>query len=124
MSETTGLHFENSTPIFRVEDMARSLRFYVDQLGFSNAEWGSEEFTCVTRDDAGIYLCRGAQGRGGAWAWVGVSDVRALKTEIEARGVSLRMQPMNFPWALEIHVEDPDGNILRFGSEPEDEHAS
>jgi hypothetical protein len=28
------------------------------------------------------------------------------------------MPPTNFPWALEMHVEDPDGNVLRLGSEP------
>jgi hypothetical protein len=27
-------------------------------------------------------------------------------------------EPTNYPWALEIQVEDPDGNILRIGSEP------
>jgi hypothetical protein len=26
--------------------------------------------------------------------------------------------PANFPWALEMHVADPDGHVLRFGSEP------
>lgn len=23
-----------------------------------------------------------------------------------------------YPWALEVHVEDVDGHVLRFGSEP------
>ena len=27
------------------------------------------------------------------------------------------MAPTNFSWALEMHVEDPDGNVLRLGSE-------
>jgi hypothetical protein len=25
---------------------------------------------------------------------------------------------MNRPWAYEMQVEDPDGHVLRFGSEP------
>ena len=111
------VQLENSTPILRVEDMKRALAFYVDKLGFENAEWGTDEFTSVNRPRAGIYLCRGAQGRGGAWAWIGVEDATRLHDEFVARGVAIRTPLTNFTWALEFHVEDPDGNVLRFGSE-------
>src|SRR5437879_5934422 len=39
MAETspTRVRFESSQPILRVEDMAASLRFYVDMLGFKDA---------------------------------------------------------------------------------------
>jgi predicted enzyme related to lactoylglutathione lyase len=109
--------YENSQPILRVENMESSLRFYVGVLGFSNASWGSEDFTCVTSDGAAIYLCRGGQGRGGAWVWVGVEDVEIIHEELKARGVPIRMPPTNHSWALEMQVEDPDGNVLRLGSE-------
>jgi len=90
----------------------------VDKLGFRNANWGSEDFTCVLRDRAGRYLCRGGQRRGGAWAWIGVEDDERLHQEYAGRGVKIRMPPTNFGWALEMQVEDPDGNVLRFGSDP------
>ncbi len=112
------VYFENSQPILRVEDMKRSLHFYVDLLGFKNADWGSNDFTSVNRDCAGIYLCRGDQGRGGAWVWIGVENAAALHDELKARGVGIRSPLTNHPWALELHVEDPDGNVLRFGAEP------
>ncbi|HBY63365.1 MAG TPA: bleomycin resistance family protein [Solibacterales bacterium] len=112
------VHMEHSTPILRVEDMAAARRFYIDQLGFEEAEWGDDDFTNVRRDGAGLYLCRGDQGRGAAWVYVGVDDAARLHGELLAKGVPIRMPPTNFPWALEIHVEDPDGNVLRFGSEP------
>ncbi len=111
------IYFENSAPILRVADMKAALAFYVDKLGFQNATWGTDEFTSLNRDRAGIYLCRGAQGRG-AWVWVGVEDATRLHDELVARGVAIRMPLTNFSWALEFHVEDPDGNVLRFGSEP------
>ena len=114
------VQFEHSEPILRVENMSSALDFYVGKLGFTNAPWGSSDFTCVSRDGASIYLCEKDQGRGGAWAWVGVSDARSLHDEFVAAGVSIEMPPTNFPWALEIRVADPDGNVLRFGSEPED----
>ena len=112
------VRFEGSQPILRVENMLRSLDFYVGVLGFKNAAWGTEEFTSVNRDAAGIYLCRGGQGRGGAWVWLGVGDVRPLHEQYKAAGVKILLPPTNYPWALEIHIEDPDGNVLRFGSEP------
>lgn len=113
-------HFECVDPILRVEDMARSVRYYVDVLGFENAPWGNDEFARVERDGRGIYLCRGGQGRGGAWVWIGVGDVRALHRLYRERGAVILQDPKNEPWALEMRIEDPDGNVLRFGSDPED----
>jgi catechol 2,3-dioxygenase-like lactoylglutathione lyase family enzyme len=110
--------FEHADPILSVRDMAASVRYYVNVLGFRNAEWGNDDFTAVTRDRACIYLCRGGQGQPGTWAWVGVEDAAALYREYLASGARIRQTPVNHPWALEIHVEDPDGHVLRFGSEP------
>jgi catechol 2,3-dioxygenase-like lactoylglutathione lyase family enzyme len=110
--------FEGVQPILRVENMQASLRFYVDILGFKNAEWGTDDFTSINHAGGAIYLCRGDQGRGGAWLWIGVDDVEELCQELKARGVRILLEPTNYPWALEMRVEDPDGNVLRFGSEP------
>jgi catechol 2,3-dioxygenase-like lactoylglutathione lyase family enzyme len=115
MEERTRL--EGGQPILRVESMDASLRFYVDLLGFTAVSWGTEEFTSISRDRAAIYLCQGGQGRGGAWIWIGAEDVQELHKELTAKGVSIRLPPTNYPWALEMHVEDPDGNVIRFGSD-------
>jgi catechol 2,3-dioxygenase-like lactoylglutathione lyase family enzyme len=111
------VYFENSQPILRVDNIPASLRFYVDQLGFENVKWGTDEFTCISRDRAAIYLCKKEQGRGGAWVWIGVDDVKRLHEEFKARGVGIRLPPTSRPWAVEMQVEDLDGNVLRFGSE-------
>ncbi len=97
--------------------MAASVRYYVDVLGFRRAEWGTDDFTCVNRDRAGIYLCGGGQGQAGTWVWIGVDDVEALYREYQASGAKIRHPPQNYPWALEMKVEDLDGHILRFGSD-------
>ena len=112
------VRFEGAQPILRVENMQTSLDFYVNHLGFKNVEWGTDDFTSVSRDRAAIYLCRGGQGRGAAWVWIGVEDADRLHEEFKAKGVTVRMPPTNYSWALEFHVEDPDGNVLRLGSEP------
>ena len=110
--------FEHAEPILRVKSMAASLEYYVDVLGFRAAPWGTKLFTSVNRDGAGIYLCQGGQGAPGTWIWVGVEDVAALHEEYQASGARIRMRPGNYPWAYEMHVEDPDGHVIRFGSEP------
>lgn len=108
--------FEHADPILSVKKMAVSLAYYQDVLGFRNAPWGGELFTCVTRDDANIYLCQGGQGGPGTWVWVGVEDVGALFAEYQATGARFRGVPVNHGWAYEMQVEDPDGHVLRFGS--------
>lgn len=120
MVDALPTQIECMDPILRVEDMSRSLAYYVDVLGFEKAPWGTDAFSYVGRDGRGIYLCRGGQGRGGAWVWIGVGDVRALHRRYRDRGAIIRQEPTNEPWALEMQVEDPDGNVLRFGSDPED----
>ncbi len=66
---------------------------------------------------AGIYLCQRDQGRRGAWIRVSVEEVEKLHKEYKARGVTIRRPPTNYSWALQMHVEDPDGNVLRMASE-------
>jgi catechol 2,3-dioxygenase-like lactoylglutathione lyase family enzyme len=110
--------FEGAEPILCVRDMATSLKYYVEVLGFTNAEWGGDDFTHVSRDNAGIYLSQGDQGQPGTWAWIGVESVTDLYKEYEASGASIRLMPSHRPWACEMIVEDPDGHMLRFGSEP------
>ena len=118
-SPTARTKLEGSTPILRVSNMTISLRYYVDVLGFKNAPWGSNDFTCVTREHrGGIYLCQGDQGQPGTWVWIGAQDVAALYEEYRASGAKIRHAPQNYPWAYEMKVEDPDGHVLRFGSEP------
>lgn len=111
-------NFHAVQPILRVEDMDRALAFYVDVLGFRNADWGNGDFTSVNRDDAGIYLCRQGQGAGCAWVWMGVADVDALHAELVAKGIAIRHGPVTYSYAREMHIEDADGNVIRFGSDP------
>jgi catechol 2,3-dioxygenase-like lactoylglutathione lyase family enzyme len=114
----TKTKFENASPILSVSDLRVSVSYYVEKLGFANAAWGNDFFTFVTRDGAGIHLCQGGQGRPGTWAWIGVEDVATLYEEYTASGATILRAPRNYSWAFEMHVEDPDGHVLRFGSEP------
>ena len=110
-------------PILRVRSLTDSLRYYVDVLGFET-EWGGavgSPMASVGRDGRSIMLCEGAQGQPGTWIWIGVDDVRSLFDRLSRRGAKIRQAPENRPWACEMQVEDPDGHVLRFGSEPASE---
>src|SRR5450432_439767 len=100
--------FEHADPILSVKDMAVSVKYYVDALGFRNADWGNTNFTSVNRDGAGIYLCQGGQGQPGTWVWIGVEDVAQLFVEYQSSGARILRAPANYPWACELHVGDPD----------------
>ena len=111
------IHFEGACPILRVANLDASLAYYLDTLGFAQ-RWRDRGFACVARGRASLMLSEGDQGHPGTWAYVGVSDADALHEEVRARGAIVRHAPTNYPWgAREVHLEDPDGNVLRLGSE-------
>ena len=113
---------ENITPILYVGDMAKSLAFYVDILGFKNADWGNDNFTSINRGNMGLYLCKGGQGISGTWIWIGFDgDIFQLYQLLLTNGVKIKLPPTNYSWAYEFQVYDPDGHVLRFGTDPNDE---
>ena len=108
---------ENVTPILRVEDLEASRRYYLEMLGFT-LDWDAGAMISVSRDGKAIMLCEGAQGQPGVWLWIGVEDADAFFEEFSANGATIRSTPQNFSWAYEFQIEDPDGHVLRIGSEP------
>ena len=120
-NNSLGFRLENVTPILNVKDMSLSLAFYVGILGFKNAEWGDDNFTSINRDNTGLYLCKGGQGVPGTWIWIGFDgDIFSLHQKLKTEGVTIKLPPTNFSWACEMRVEDPDGHVLRFGTDPDD----
>lgn len=109
--------FEHATPILRVADFDASVAYYVDVLGF-RLDWRDGRFGSVRRGEASLMLCEGSQGCPGTWVYLSVSDADALHDELRGRGASIRHPPANFPWgSRELHVFDPDGHVLRLGSD-------
>ncbi len=110
--------FEGMTPILRVRSLSASIAHYVDVLGF-RLDWQTPGvFASVSRGRCGLFLCEDDQGSFPTWVWIGVSDVEALFRDYTARGAPIRHPPTNYEWAREMQVEDPDGHVLRMGSEP------
>jgi catechol 2,3-dioxygenase-like lactoylglutathione lyase family enzyme len=119
-SESTPVGFHGVTPVLRVNDLDASLDYYVRVLGFKQ-DWRDDDgnsFASVSRGRCHLFLAVGDQGNPGSWMWIGVSDVDVLHEELLRNGARVRHPPANYPWgSRELHVEDPDGNVLRLASE-------
>jgi predicted enzyme related to lactoylglutathione lyase len=104
-----------------VADVRPSVKYYEEALGFSIAPWSDDSFASVARGDCNIFLTSDKQSLPRMWIWIGVEDVRTLHAEYEQSGAKIRNPPNNFEWALEMQIEDLDGNVIRFGSDREDD---
>lgn len=119
-----------SVPFFRVTDMAASLRFWVDGLGFAvAAKWEPEgriAWCRLQRGGAGLMLQEyAAERRPAGELGVGVSvcftcdDALALHEETTARGLAVTAEPFvgNGLWV--VSFADPDGYLVEFESPTE-----
>jgi catechol 2,3-dioxygenase-like lactoylglutathione lyase family enzyme len=110
--------FEGVIPILNVKDLAASIDYFVNKLGFK-INWESEFFSSVSRGKASIFLCQGAQGQPGVWMSIFLKDVDALYEEYKNSGAIIIEPPMNFPWEhREMLIGDLDGHRLRMTGDP------
>ena len=111
------INFHVASPILRVKNLNKSLKHYVQVLGFV-IDWEYPGIIAsVSRGKCNLMLCEGDQGNPGSWVYIGVGDAQKLYEEYLGTGATIRQPPTNFSWALEIQVQDLDGNVLRFGSD-------
>jgi len=120
-SKDAPIEFGGVIPVLRVSTMAASIDYYTRALGFKvnfvYPETGDAFFASVSRGKCGLFLSVGDQGNPGSWVWIGGKDVDAVYAEFKAAGAKIRNPPTNYSWAREMQVEDPDGNVLRIGSD-------
>jgi uncharacterized glyoxalase superfamily protein PhnB len=117
MMAEKSIAFEGVTPILRVQSLPASIDYYVTLLGFK-VDWHVPgNMASVSRGRCHIMLCEGDQGNPGTWVWIGVEDADVLFEEYRGKGAKIRHPPTNYEWAYEMQVEDPDGHVLRFGSD-------
>ena len=104
--------------IFTVRDLAVSVAYYRDALGFTvTFQYGEPAFyTCLCRDEVAIHLRAGTRWMPGNGAIaVFVKDVDAL---LIARGAKVLKPPQDYDYGMrDFDVADPDGNQLTFGME-------
>ena len=110
-------------PVFRVSDLARSIRFYREQLGFE-LDFSYEEFyASVHRNGCYIHLsCAPPAPRDQAAfehaehldACAVISAAAKLAAEFAAAGAPFSVPLRTMPYGVEFYVRDPDGYIIGF----------
>jgi catechol 2,3-dioxygenase-like lactoylglutathione lyase family enzyme len=120
-------HLTGIAPQFLVDDLDRAIAYYRDKLGFELDFVYQSFYASVTRDGFAIHLKHGPRLAGDKDhrkqhehldAYISVSGIRGLFSELEMRGAEVVKPLEQRPWAcLDFYVEDPDGYILCF-SEP------
>ena len=120
-------HLTGIAPQFLVDNLDRAIAYYVDKLGFELDFTYESFYASVSRDGFAIHLkCapKTAADREHRRqnehldAYVAVSGVRGLFSELQTRGAQVMKPLQEEPWAcVDFYIEDPDGNILCF-SEP------
>jgi catechol 2,3-dioxygenase-like lactoylglutathione lyase family enzyme len=112
---------ENTIPVLAVADVPASIRFYCDVLEFK-LDWRGEadppQIASVSRDGHAIMLQQFQPGAPGC-VWVGMSGLASLWARVRSNArVAVVQRPTNHHWAVDMKIEDPDGNVLWFGTEP------
>jgi len=112
--------FTYIAPVFRVEDLTRSLAFYRGGLGFE-VEFCYEGFyASVCRDGCRIHLkCAPAAARDTTQtddldACVVVESAAAPSESPASAGVAFAVPLRSAPYGTEFYVRDPDGCLLGF----------
>ena len=110
---------------YQAKDVARSVAFYTQQLGFTLEHQQLPAFASVSLGDVQMLLSGpGASGsrpmpdgqsqEPGGWNRVvlGVSDLPAYIAALESAGARFRNEMEKGPGGSQIQIEDPDGNPI------------
>ncbi len=110
-------------PVFRVADLARSISYYRDRLGFE-VEFNYDGFYAgVLRDGCHLHLKSspplerdqaGFEAAEHLDACFGVQGIESLASDFASREVAFSVPLRKMPCGTEFYVRDPDGHILGF----------
>lgn len=115
-----------ATLVLAVRDLARSRRFYTEQLGFTE-ELAVDGWSFLSRGACSIRLghCPDtppvSPDQDAAWfAYLHVDDAQALHDEFAAAGAPIWQSLQDRPWGCrEFAVLTPDGHRIVFGQDLE-----
>jgi len=109
--------------VFVVNNIARSVAYYRDALGFDvTFQYGEPPFyACLCRDEVALHLLAASKterlpGDGGICIFV--KDVDAVHAELIERGAKVIKPPQNYDYGMrDFDLVDLDGNHLTYGME-------
>jgi catechol 2,3-dioxygenase-like lactoylglutathione lyase family enzyme len=127
--------FRFSVPVLRVRDVARTVAWYRQHLGFSAESFpdhGPHEFAILERDGVQLLVRQSRETQRvkrdehAGWdlyIWVDGVDLGRLQASVSVAGEIVRpLSPMGSTMA-ELEVRDPDGYVLCIGGPTHVAHA-
>ncbi len=125
--------FEKAYPILNVRNVAASLDYYLDKLGFEKGftwpppcnDLGVPEviptYGEISRGNFALHLAQEEEPGTPVWVYLDLgskSDLSALYQEYQISGARIKEAPTDKEWDMrEMLVEDLDGHILRIGAQ-------
>ncbi|KVL13224.1 bleomycin resistance protein [Burkholderia ubonensis] len=109
--------FEKAIPVLASLDIARTLTFFREVLGFRTRHLEDFSYGMAARDDVEIHfwLCDDKHVAENTSCYVRVADIRALHAELAPKLPDLQ-DVLKTAWGMdELYVIDPDGNLIKFG---------
>lgn len=113
--------FEGATPVLRMFDVARTMAFYLDFLGFT-LDWEHRFepelplYAQISRPGLTLHLSQHhGDGNPGIVVFAPMRGIAAFHAELAARRYDfLRPGLEQQDWGREMQVTDPNGNRIRF----------
>ncbi|MDG0025978.1 VOC family protein [Trinickia sp. Y13] len=118
--------FGKAIPVLASLDIARTLQFFNEVLGFKTHHIENFSYGMAARGDVEIHfwLCNEKHIAENTSCYVRVDDVYALHAELKSRLPALE-HVTEREWGMaELYVIDPDGNLVKFGQSIDDGPAS
>ena len=123
--------FEKAYPILQVRNVAASLDYYLDKLGFEKGftwpppcDWSGvpqvvPTYGEVRRGNFALHLAQNEEPGTPTWVYLDLASMADLDTlyhEYQASGASIKEAPTDKEWEMrEMLVADLDGHTLRIG---------
>lgn len=115
--------FGKAIPILASLDIARTLQFFDEVLGFQTRHFEDFSYGMAVRDDVEIHfgLCGDKHIAENTSCYVRVDDIGMLHAELKPKLPTLR-DVARTAWGMaELYVIDPDVNLIKFGQSIDDE---
>ncbi|XAZ22481.1 VOC family protein [Sinorhizobium sp. B11] len=109
-------------PVLPSLDIAETLAFYRDQLGFIKIVYEASDYLIVRRDEMELHFWltddRSLPDKTSVYLRGG--GIGALHREYSAKAIERLSDMAVRPWNMEeFYIHDPHGNLLRFGRIPQ-----
>ncbi|OGB13208.1 MAG: glyoxalase [Burkholderiales bacterium RIFCSPLOWO2_12_67_14] len=112
-------NFGKAIPVLASLNLKRTLDFYKTVLGFQTRQFEEFAYGMAVRGDTELHFwaCDDKRIAENTSCYIRVEDIAAVHRELSPRLPSLR-DVVRTAWGMdEIHVIDPDGNLIKFGQE-------